>query len=282
MGTEFVENSGQAASPNGPGPVPRDTEVFKQDCELKAFRRLAVTLKHDFPQTPICLAGDSLYACGTVLTIAEECGWSYVLTFKEGRMPEVWNEFNSLLDQAPENALSMCLVDNTEQVYRWVNDLSYEDDRGRSHVFSAFSCREKRPDGTAGFFAWITDHRVSSNNVAELAARGGRIRSKIENEGFNMQKNGGLNLEHAYSKNWEIEKAYYCLLQIGHILLQLLEKGSLLEELARAAKKTVVRLFGSLKNVARRLLESFRFCKIPDEDFDPLLAARIRVSLNTS
>jgi len=275
MGTEFLENAPQVSA------VP-DTETCRQDCELKAFERLAESLKRDFPQTPICLAGDSLYACGPVLTIAEEQGWSYVLTFKEGRMPDVWKEFQALLHLVPENTLSMKLVDGTEQLYRWVNDLSYKDDRGRSHVFSAFSCQEKQRDGTTRFFAWITDHRVSSHNVAELATKGGRIRSAIENEGFNMQKNSGLNLEHAYSKNWEREKAYYYLLQIGHLILQLLEKGGLLEQMARSAKKTVVQLFGSLKNVARRLLDSFRFSVIPDEAFDPLKAAGIRVRLDTS
>ena len=46
--------------------------------------------------------------------------------------------------------------------------------------------------------------------------------------------------------------AYYFLLQIAHLLLQLLEKGSLLRQLAKdQGKRTAVELFGSLKNIAR-------------------------------
>ena len=84
----------------------------------------------------------------------------------------------------------------------------------------------------------------------------GRGRWKIENEGFNIQKNGGFNLEHAYSTgDWQI-KNFYVLLQIAHLLLQLIGRGSLL---TREAQK----LFGSLRGMARRLLESIRNVVIP-------------------
>ena len=94
--------------------------------------------------------------------------------------------------------------------------------------------------------------------MVEVATDGGRQRWRTENEGFNTQKNSGLNLEHAYSHTcWA---AYYFLLQIAHLLLQLVEKGSLLRQLAQEqGKRTAVELFGSLKNMAQRLLESLRY-----------------------
>jgi hypothetical protein len=49
-------------------------------------------------------------------------------------------------------------------------------------------------------------------------------------------------------------------LQIAHLLLQLVEKGSLLRQLVvEHGKRTALELFGSLKNMASRLLESVRF-----------------------
>ena len=94
-------------------------------------------------------------------------------------------------------------------------------------------------------------------------------------------KNSGLNLEHAYSHTcWA---AYYYLLQIAHLLLQLLEKGSLLRHLAREqGKRTAVELFGSLKNMAQRLLESLRFRHWPDAAFDPTADGSIQIRLDTS
>ena len=79
---------------------------------------------------------------------------------------------------------------------------------------------------------------------------------------------------------WE---AYYFLLQIAHLLLQLVEKGSLLRQLAQEqGKRTAVELFGSLKNMAQRLLESLRYRHWPDEVFDRTGCGSIQIRLDTS
>ena len=90
-----------------------------------------------------------------------------------------------------------------------------------------------------------------------------------------------LNLEHAYSHTcWA---TYYFLLQIAHLLLQLVEKGSLLRQLAQQqGKRTAVELFGSLKNIAQRLLESLRYRPWPAEAFDPTGAGAIQIRLDSS
>ncbi|HKV43225.1 MAG TPA: hypothetical protein VJT32_00890 [bacterium] len=69
-------------------------------------------------------------------------------------------------------------------------------------------------------------------------------------------------------------KAYYYLLQIAHIMLQLLEHGSLLRQWAATQGKTVLTLFGSLKNIARRLLEDLRHGLLLEE---PRLVIQIRL-----
>jgi hypothetical protein len=74
-------------------------------------------------------------------------------------------------------------------------------------------------------------------------------------------------------------KAYYYLLQIAHLILQLLEKGSLLR---KVAGKSAVGLFGSLKNIARRLLEAFRYILFPENAFDSVAASAIQIRFNTS
>jgi hypothetical protein len=54
----------------------------------------------------------------------------------------------------------------------------------------------------------VTNRSVCLDNVVPLANEGGRLRWRIENEGFNVQKNGGYNLEHAYTKNEHGMKIY--------------------------------------------------------------------------
>lgn len=53
----------------------------------------------------------------------------------------------------------------------------------------------------------------------------GRQRWRIENEGFNVQKTKIFNIEHMYSKNYNVMKVHYFLIQFAHTLGQLLEKG---------------------------------------------------------
>jgi hypothetical protein len=233
-------------------------------------------LKRDFPQLPICLGGDSLFACGPALTDCERHHWSYVLTFKEGRTPALWADFEGLLKLLPENHFIRILPDGTRQEYRWANQLDFEDSEGRVHQVNAVVCQETLKEQTQRF-AWVTDFRLDADNLVLVAERGGRIRSKIENEGFNIQKNSGLNLEHAYSYDPDTLKAFYYLLQIAHLFLQMFEKGSLLRDLARRYQQsTAVALFGSLKNLAQRLLECLRYFSLGDE---PFAHTRIQIRL---
>jgi hypothetical protein len=278
IASEFIEN----ADDSGTGDAP----TRKQDCELKALSRLVPALRRDFPQARFCLSGDSLYACGRTLQLAKDHDLAYVLTFKEGHLPAVWADFQSLLPLCPENRREHTTPEGAHQIYRWVHDLSYTDDQGRRWCFHALQCeetvQEKTGNAQTTTFAWITCLRVNARTVIDVATKGGRQRWHIENQGFNRQKNSGLNLEHAYCKNPELAKAYYYLLQIAHIMLQIFEASSLLRHLAAECGRTPWQLFGSLKNLARRLLESFRYFALSAEAFDTAQARCIQVRLDSS
>jgi hypothetical protein len=273
IATEFIANSDADAALPG--------EARKQDCELKALSRLLPAFRRDFPQLRVCLAGDSLYACGRTLQLAQDYACAYVLTFKEGHLPAVWAEFQSLLALCPENSVQRTTREGAQQVYRWVHDLSYQDDQGRTWSFHAIQCQETVDEQTTTF-AWITNLHVSARTVVDSATKGGRQRWQIENQGFNRQKNSGLHLEHVFCKDPELLKAYYYLLQIADILLQVFEKSSLLRQLAAVWGQTPWQLLGSLKNLARRLLESFRYFSLSPEAFDATQAGRLRIGFNTS
>jgi hypothetical protein len=276
LGSEFIENADVGALSG------RSAEEIKQDCELKALDRLLPRLKKEYPQLRFVLALDSLYACGRVFALLQDLGWGYVVTFKEGRTPALWQEFRALLAACPENMVRQEWADRPVQEFRWVNQIAYEDSEHRVWKVNALECTEKAADGTTQYFAWLTDLPVGRKTVAEIAEKGGRERWKVENEGFNRQKNSGLNLEHVYTTDPENWKAYYLLLQIAFILTQLLERGSLLRRLAEAAGRPVWKLFGSLTNVVRRLLESIRFVVWAEDWFDARQASRLRIELDSS
>jgi hypothetical protein len=89
----------------------------------------------------------------------------------------------------------------------------------------------------------------------------------------NTQKNGGYELEHVFGQDEGLLRSFYYLLQIAHLILQLVEHGSLLRHAAAQYGQTVRRLYGSLRNVAARLLECLRYRVIPAEAF----ASNIRI-----
>jgi hypothetical protein len=260
VGTEFVENAGGGEE--------------KQDCERKAFQRLAPRLKQHFLRLPICLLLDALHAHGGVLDLCEDYGWKYLIGFKEGSLPAVWEEYESLRKQTPENRRACRPEPRCTQEFAWVNGLEFTDDRKRRHRFDAFQCEED-DHGEKRFFAWITNFAVRAETVAALGNRGGRLRWKIENEGFNIQKNGGFNLEHAYTQDSHAAKAFYLILQIAHLIAQLLERGRVLGE-------NVQKIYGSFKKFAQRLLESLRYVLLPPEALDPQTCSHFQLRLNTS
>ena len=179
LASEFIENP--------PGRTPSDYQEQKQDCELKAFDRLAATLKSSLPQLRLCLNFDSLYGCGRAFAVCKKHHWHFVVTFKEGRTPELWQEFQALLKLGPEQKRTMTLPDKTRRVYRWVEQLPYIDSEKRSWTLGAILCQQTSPSGEKTTFAWLTNLAVHRDSVIAIADQVGRLRQKIENEGFNVQ-----------------------------------------------------------------------------------------------
>jgi hypothetical protein len=273
LGTEFIDNQTAVDLPVNVGEQKR-----KQDCELKAARRLLAGVRQEFPQLRLCLSLDALYACGTTFQLAQEFHLSFVIVFKEGSIPTLWREFQTLLELSPENRREV-QEGRWRHEYRWVNELPYTDSAGRSWQLQALQYRGEGPDGQKSEWAWLVsaDLRLTATQVETIAWNAGRARWGEENQGFNVQKNSGLNLEHAYSEG-EHFGAYYLLLQVAHLLLQLLEKGSLLRQLAQqAGKRSAVALLGSLKNIAAYLVESLRNQVWPAEVFGPAPKMQIRL-----
>lgn len=104
-------------------------------------------------------------------------------------------------------------------------------------------------------FQWISSLEVTNRNLEEIILAG-RGRWKIENEGFNNQKNGIYRIEHLNSKNSNAMKNHYLLTQISDILMQLyLAWNPYIKELKQ-----------SIKNTSSGLLESFRGLTVTQED----------------
>jgi hypothetical protein len=206
-----------------------------------------------------------------------------MVPFKEGRTPDLWREFQSLLALQPQCKQAAVLPDGTSQRFGWIERLEYTDSEKRTWTLGAIQCEETSPAGQNTTFAWLTNWAVHGQTVIPMAEGAGRLRGKIENEGFNVQKNSGLNLEHVFSQKWENAKACYYLLQIGQLLMQLLNHNSLHRALAkRYGHKTVLSLWGALKKIPQRLLGALRYYYFEAADFEVELARRCHMALDSS
>lgn len=61
----------------------------KQDCELKAFYRLAARLKTAFPRTPFCLLLEGLYPNGPLMARCLQYGWDFLIVLQDGNLRDL-------------------------------------------------------------------------------------------------------------------------------------------------------------------------------------------------
>jgi len=183
------------------------TEEEKQDCELAASYRLLKKIKKAYPQLRICLLADGLYAVEPIIQLCKDFKWKYLITLKKKRLKQVYREFESLQELEPENVKEL-EDEKVKQTFRWSNQIDYKD-----HFLNVVECKEIKKKETdekkkETTFCYITNFKVTEKNVDYLV-KNGRLRWKIENEGFNVQKNKGYNLEHQFSSDDNAAKNYY-------------------------------------------------------------------------
>ncbi len=220
----------------------------KQDCEQNAFKRLSVKLKEAYPRLPVCILADALYASSPVMGICEDNGWKYIITLQDGSLPALQDCLN---DDPPTHRNSFvhhpAAIEGQskniaiKQEYYWVEDMVH-----KKHTLHYLRCKEtvnnqKTNKTTTQNFVRITNLPVGKSTI-KLLSKAGRLRWKIENEGFNEEKNHGYNMEHLYSrKSFNALQNYYQCMLIAHLINQLLEQTCRLKDILEQFKKLTIK-----------------------------------------
>jgi len=221
VGTEFVENEGE--------------DVTKQDSELKAFKRLSKKIKKDYPRLPICILGDSLYAAKPVMDICKEYNWNYLIRFKDGSIPTLAEEFKSIVALMGKER-----KDSFKNV-TYVNGIDYKKTKVNVFTFETVSISAEGKEIKTKF-KWLTNIELNDENVKEMV-KAGRQRWKIENEGFNTQKNLRYHITHANSLNYNAMKNHYLITQIADVILQLYTASN---QMIKILKKSIKKISSDL------------------------------------
>lgn len=195
----------------------------KQDCEINAFKRMAPRIKKEYPKLNFIITGDALYATDPMIKICNEYKWKYIFNLKKDRLKQIFNDFED--DLAYEN-------ETTEKNYFLSTKIKY-----KTHKLNAVRYQEYQKEKLVTF-NYITNLKTNNHNIKNIIKMG-RSRWKIENEGFNEQKNGTFCISHLCSRNETALKIHYYLIQIAHIIRQLLEVGSIVLREMKLQKKEV-------------------------------------------
>jgi hypothetical protein len=261
---KLVTESGFSISLGTEWIVNEDGKFYdKQDCEQKAFKRLVKKLKKYFPRLPVCVVADGLYANAPVMEICEDMDWKYIITLKDGNLT---NLQDCLKDDPPakDNSFTYyppCSTAGTTicQEYYWVEDLIH-----KGHRLHYLQCKEtvsksKNDDGQPTNFVRITNMDVNAKTIKNIS-KAGRLRWKIENEGFNEEKNNGYAMQHRYARNdFNAFQSWYQCLLIAHLLNQLTEHSSVVQDLLKRYKKLTI------KYLWEELLGAVKYGKLCDQ-----------------
>ena len=270
IATEWIEN-------------PEGGEYVKQDCERKAFIRLAAKLKAQYPRLPMIILADGLYPYQGFFDICKANQWVYCVTFKEGNLQSVWSEVEKLLPLQKNNMLSdnFYSVSNTlvKMQYRWLINLKYYD-----HTFHWLECVETtevpscvpKAEPKMTRFVHITNLPINARNIVNTS-RTGRMRWKIENEGFNTLKNGGYGMSHQYArKSYTALKNYFQFMQMAHLIHQLMTLNTRFQEDFMRAKN-----HPTLKNLWLDLVSAMKWVDLDEQPVNNRINTRQQFRFST-
>lgn len=114
--SEFLNGNDMAADPELTSTEEKSVtgEVKKkQDCERKAFRRIAAKIKELFRNTRITIVVDGLYACGPIIQICMKNKWGYMIVLKPDAMSAVWDDALGIMQLEEKNRLRVMWGDRT-------------------------------------------------------------------------------------------------------------------------------------------------------------------------
>jgi len=202
-----------------------DTNRKKQDCETKAFKRLACRLKKTFSKLSIMLLLDGLYANGPVMEICRKNKWDYMIVLQNDSLKSVWNEYYALQSLSPEKEFKM-KWGNRNQTFKWINNIEYEYQNEKTQHVHVVTCKEtwEEVDKDTNQIickesnhAWISNKPLHKHNLHKRCNLAARHRWNIETE-ILIQKHHGYQYEHNYAYNWNAMKGYHFLMRIGLML----------------------------------------------------------------
>ena len=208
-----------------------DNKNDKQDCEQRAFKRLAERLKKSFPRLSIMVLLDGLYPNGPVMELCRKNNWDFMIVLQDDSLPLVWEEIEGSEKSAARESPPPEHGGIARQRFRWVNDIDYRyvcpiTGKEKQQLVHAVICEESWEEIAPGStdvvtktsrHVWISAEPLHKRTVHERCNLGARHRWGIES-GILVEKHQGYQYEHCFSYDWKVMCGYHYLMRLGHAL----------------------------------------------------------------
>jgi hypothetical protein len=203
----------------------------KNDGELNAGNRLVKPLREAFPNWPIRVVEDGLFANGPHLNLLKELKIGYIVSVKPEGQESLFEEVKDRFFKNEYEEFEVLGDDKVVRGYRWINDILLNKSHPdlRVNFLDYWEIR----DGKEFNFSWVTDIKLTKNNV-ELVMKGGRSRWHIENQTFNTLKNQDYEFEHNFGPGEKyLATVFAMLMMLAFLIDQVQEYGCAFFQAAR-------------------------------------------------
>ena len=200
----------------------KSIEEVKQDCELNASKRMIPRFRKIYPRLPVRIIADSLYPSIGLIELCEEENLEYIFVLKDKKIPTLLTEFLALVSLPTGNRE---IIETNEKIVLtlWENNIDY---RGKKINVIRQITKDKETKKYSKWM-WITNREITRKNLYKIIYCA-KLRDYIENQGFREQKiTSGIDLEHVYSKDIKAIKVIYTIIQITHLMLQIIEHSDI-------------------------------------------------------
>ena len=258
--TEFIEN------PEG--------KYDKQDCELKAAKRLLERLKKGFPKLRMTILMDGLYLCESIIRTCVRNGWGFSITvtdhaaaFRAKAEAAMARSGNRIAGDDPVTGLS--------RTVSWCNKVehTFGETKVSLNVVRE-ETRNSRGEDVTLFYATSIFLHGKEDGVLQVLDRVCRARWQIE-ESFKEQKHHGLELEAVFGTKGNAGHNYYLIVQIAHIIRTFMLHSSLFRRLQQHCsngricdpiRRPMLEWYKSIGNLVERLKISLLKSMMSDID----------------
>lgn len=195
----------------------KSIEELKQDCELNASKRMLPRFRQTYPRLPVRIIADSLYPSIGLIELCEKENLEYIFVLKDKKIPTLLTEFLTLVSMPEGNRE---IMESNEKIVLtlWENEIDY---KGKEINVIRQITKDKKT-GKYSKWMWITNREITRKNLYKIIYCA-KLRDYIENQGFREQKiTSGIDLEHVYSKDIRAIKVIYTIIQITHLILQII------------------------------------------------------------